>query len=105
VLIRGRDLKTNQAVVFARSPYPYLGEATPSGDVIGTDEVLGVRVELHPEVLLDPSQLPPPPDNAWGSLQGYPTGSSGCIGIQADGFNADGSAFSEVIVVNYLILT
>jgi hypothetical protein len=105
VLIRGRDLKTNEAVVFAKSPYPGVSTGTPSGNVIGTEVVLGVRVELHPQLLLDPSVLLPPPSDAWEALEGFPNGSSGCIGIQADGFNADGSAFSEIIVVNYLLLS
>jgi hypothetical protein len=105
VLIRGRDLKTNQPVVFAKSPYPQVSTGTPSGNVIGTEVVLGVRVELHPELLLDRSVLLPPPSDAWEAIEGFPNGSSGCIGIQADGFNADGSAFSEIIVVNYLLLS
>jgi hypothetical protein len=105
VLIRGRDLKTNQPVVFAKWPYQQVSKGTPSGNVIGTELVLGVRVELHPELLLDPSLRLPPPNDAWVGLEGFPNGSSGCIGIQADGFNADGSAFSEIIVVNYLLLS
>lgn len=105
VLIRGRDLKTNQPVVFAKSPYPQVSTGTPSGNVIGTEVVLGVRVELHPELLLDPSLRLPPPNEGWEALEGFPNSSSGCIGIQADGFNADGSAFSEIIVVNYLLLS
>jgi hypothetical protein len=105
VLIRVRDLKTNELVVFARTPYPADSPATPSGNVIGTEIVLGQRVELHPELLLDPSQLLPPPKHAWEALEGFPAGSSGCVGIQADGFTIDGKAFSEVIVLNVLLLS
>jgi hypothetical protein len=106
VLIRGRDLKTNQSIVFAKSPYPgAVSSGIPSGNVLGTEVVFGVKVELHPELILDASVRLPPPNDAWEALEGFPNGSSGCIGIQADGFNGDGSAFSEIIVVNYLLLS
>ena len=106
ILIRGRDLKTNQTVVFAKPPFPSVtATGSPSGKVTGTEVVLGVTVELHDELLLDPSLLLPPPADYWAVTQGFPTGSSGCIGIQADGFLANGSAFTEIIVVNYLLIS
>lgn len=101
VLIRARDLKTNQLVVFARSPYGSVA-GTPSGEMKGTDVVIGQRVELRSELLLDPTQLNRNVD-VWETLQGFPKGTSGCIGFQADGFLANGSAFMEVIVVSFLI--
>lgn len=105
VLIRGRNLETNEPIVFAKPPYPAVGTGTPSGTVAGTEVILGVRIEFHEDLLLDTSQLLPAPDDSWETIQRFPPGSSGCVGIQADGFNADGSPFSEVIVVNFLMIT
>jgi len=48
-----------------------------------------VRVEFHEELLLDPSQLASALRHLGGD-PGFPTGSSGSIGLQADRFNVDG---------------
>lgn len=104
VLIRGRDLITKQTVVFAKPPYPAVATAIPSGKVTGTEKILGVKVELHDELLLDTSQLLPDPDAWWETVEGFPTGSSGCIGVQADGVTAEGAVFSEVIVLTFSMM-
>ena len=100
-LVRGRDLETNQTVLFARSPYgKYPG--TPIGTVVGVDTVLGQQIQLHTEVRLDPSDQSRV-NGGWEVLQGVAKGASGCIGFQVDGFNADGKAFTEVFVMSYLL--
>lgn len=99
VLIRARDLKTNQAVVFAAPDNFYSG--TPIGKVVGTDTVIGKLVQLHAELLLDPSRESQA--DGWEVVQGFPKGASGCIGFQVDGFNANGKAFTEVFVVSYTL--
>jgi hypothetical protein len=105
VLIRGRNLETNEPIVFAQPPYPAVGTGTPWGSVASTEVILGVRVKFHEELLLDKSKLMPAPDDWWETIQRFPPGSSGCVGIQADGFNSDGSSFSEVIVLSFLMIT
>jgi hypothetical protein len=62
--------------------------------------VIGQTVHLHEDVLLDQAQLTTA-NLVWQTLQGLPKGTSGCIGIQADGFQTGGAPFSEVIVVSY----
>jgi hypothetical protein len=101
VLIRARDVKTNQSVVFAKSPYGSVA-GTPTGETMGTAVVIGQTVELHAELLLDPTQLTTDVQD-WETLQGFPKGTSGCIGFQVDGVLANGSAFSEVIAISYLM--
>lgn len=110
VLIRARDLATNQTVMFGVPPFAnFLNQhqypANPdevskvSGTEVLTDTVVGVPIHFYTELVLE--QAHP----WWETMEGLPKGASGCIGIQADGFNADGTAFSEVIVVNYLLLS
>jgi hypothetical protein len=100
-LVRGRDLETNQAVLFARSPYgKYSG--TPIGKVVAVDTVLGQQVQLHAALLLDQSDQSRF-NGGWEALQGFANGASGCIGFQVDGFNADGTVFTEVFVISYLL--
>jgi hypothetical protein len=98
VLIRARDLRTGQPVVFSNTNFS--GTANVSDRVVGTDFVLDQTVEHHPDLVIDMTQLPPPPVAgywpAWGTLQAFPAGASGCIGFQADG-----AGFSEVFVVSY----
>jgi hypothetical protein len=51
VLIRARDLATNQSVVFGRSPYSMWDPATPSGKDVRTDTVIGQAVHFHEELV------------------------------------------------------
>jgi hypothetical protein len=98
--MRARDLITRQQVVFARS-LTEKEPAIPTGAVVGNDVVYDLPVEQHSELVLDASH---PGSNsnyfgvwpAWGTLQGYANGSSGCIGFQVDA-----ASFSEVFVVSY----
>jgi hypothetical protein len=69
------------------------------GAEVGIAMVIGQMVHLHEDVLLDHAQLTTA-DLVWQTLQGFPKGTSGCIGIQADGFQTGGAPFSEVIVVS-----
>lgn len=99
-LIRARDLRTGQLVVFAKS-LTGKGPAIPTGDVVGSDVVYDLPIQQHSELALDASN---PGSNsnyfgvwpAWGTLQGFASGSSGCIGFQVDA-----AGFSEVFVVSY----
>ncbi|HEV2028675.1 MAG TPA: hypothetical protein VGS16_09115 [Candidatus Dormibacteraeota bacterium] len=103
VLIRGQDLVTNQSMVFGIAPYGgNQNPVTPSGKEVGSDTLIGRTVHLHSEVLMDMAQYSVP-GYGWEMIQGFPKGSSGCIGFQADGFRTDGSPFSEVIVISFLI--
>jgi len=98
VLIRARDLRTGQPVVFSNSTFS--GEANVSDQLVGNDFLLDQTVQQHPEFVVDTRGLRPPQAVAywrsWGTLQGYPAGGSGCIGFQVDG-----AGFSEVFVVSY----
>jgi hypothetical protein len=106
VLIRERDLVTNQTVVFGSPPFEnfwsghvkpeYPSQVSmPSGIEVRTDTVVGVPVHFYSDLVLDPARP------WWETMEGLPKGSSGCIGIQADGFLIDGSRFTEVIVVRH----
>ena len=87
ILIRARDLFTNERVVF-------VGQYA-AGPVVGTDTVDGKAVLQHTELLLDPGSAI---KNAgthkfdWPFIAGVPT-SSGSTGWQIDG-----AGFSEVFV-------
>ena len=98
LLVRARDLRTGQPVVFSNSTFS--GEANVSDRVVGTDFLLDQTVQQHPEFVVDTRDLRPPQTAAywrsWGTLQGYPAGGSGCIGFQFDG-----AGFTEVFVVSY----
>lgn len=99
ILIRARDLQTNQVVVFAHNPLntDYYG-AIPSGLVAGMDFVLEHHVQRYTELALQPQNMYT--DGLYwptiGVLQGFPSGSPGCIGFQVDGAN-----FTEHFVVSY----
>jgi hypothetical protein len=100
ILIRARDLQTNQVVVFAHNPlfndfYPSM----PSGDVVGSDLVLERQVQLYTELAIETENMYRAPGNWWPiavTLQGFPKGSSGCIGFQVDS-----PSFAEHFVVSY----
>ena len=100
VLIRARDLQTNQMVVFAHNPVnkDYYG-AIPSGNVAGKDFVLEHQVLTYTELALQTEKMYREVAAFWplaGTLQGFPNGSSGCIGFQVDG-----AGFTEHFVVGY----
>ncbi len=100
ILIRARDLQTNQVVAFAHYPlfkdfYP----AIPIGAMDGTDRLFDSTVQRYTELAIQPQDMYTDPAGRWPTalqLQGFPTGSSGCIGFQVDG--AD---FTEQFVVSY----
>lgn len=104
VLIRARDLQTNQRVVFARDPL--LGDlfpSVPSGENAGTDFVLEHTIQRYSELVLQTQNMYKGPTShgvpEWPvayQLQGFPIGSSGCVGFQADGHG-----FTEHFVVGY----
>lgn len=83
ILIRGRDLRTNQTLIFT-GPYA-------AGQVVGTDIVNGKTVQQRPELVLDMSRPPDTPsipgEYTWRFLTGAPSDSSGCVGFQIDGEN------------------
>ena len=85
--------------VFDAGPMPadMLEKNLPNADIL-----IGQTVNLYSEVFIDMAQYRAP-GSGWVTLQGFPKGSSGCIGIQADGFHLDGSPFREVIVVSFLV--
>src|SRR5438132_3714191 len=100
ILIRARDLQTNQMVVFAHNPVnkDYYG-AIPSGNVAGKDFVLEHQVLTYTELALQTENMFTEVAAFWplaGILQGFPNGSSG-----GTGFQVDGAGFTEHFVVGY----
>lgn len=93
VLVRGRDLRTNQPVVF-------VGQFA-SGPVAGKDTVDGKTVQQHLDLVLDTSHPPYARDAStpivWPMTPGLASGESGCTGWQFDG-----PALSEVIVTSHV---
>jgi len=80
IVVRGRDLRTGQPVVFVGN--------WSSGPVLGTDAIDGKLVQQHVELLLDRRH---PPQNTiqtgtvtWGFTAGLAAGASGCTGWQID---------------------
>lgn len=80
IVVRGRDLRTGQPVVFVGS--------WSSGPVLGTDAIDGKLAQQHVELLLDRRH---PPHNTiqsgtvtWGFTAGLAAGTSGCAGWQID---------------------
>jgi hypothetical protein len=99
VLIRARDLRTDQVEVFAHNPLLDYYPAMPSGDRVGSDYVLDNTVQLYTELAIQPQNMYRAPGNWWPlavTLQAFPKGSSGCIGFQVDGLD-----FTERFVVSY----
>jgi hypothetical protein len=102
LLVRARDLVTNQVVVFAADPESVdagLGHPTLVGRIVGQrlDPVTHQFVDTYAEAVLDPTVRPDVP-GTWpkpGAFVGIPKSASGCIGFQVDG--AD---FTETYVVN-----
>jgi hypothetical protein len=63
VLVRGRDLVTNQPLVFAQySLGPSAAIAT--GPALGTDQLNGKKIQLYPEAVLPDQSLTPQNNNA-----------------------------------------
>jgi hypothetical protein len=59
VLVRAKDLATNQPLVFAQDPRVESG-AIAAGPVLGTDQLSGMTIQVRPEaVLIDPWHLRP----------------------------------------------
>jgi hypothetical protein len=88
ILVRIYDLRTGQAGFFVGS---YV-----AGKVVGTDTIGGKTVQHRVELVLDASRPPTSSPNKfgmWDVRQGFPTGWSGCYGMQVDG-----AGFSEVLV-------
>jgi hypothetical protein len=99
ILIRARDLQTNAVVLFAHNPLVDIYYSVPSGQMVGTDVVLEHSVQKYTELALQPQNMYTDLTSWWpGSwtLQGFPKGSSGCIGFQLDG-----AGFTEHFVVGY----
>lgn len=99
ILIRAGDLQTRQLVVFARPPLNLYNGAIPIGDVDGKDFVLEHNVMKYSQLVLQTENMFRDAVGFWPAattLQGFPHGSSGCIGFQVDGAN-----FAEHFVVSY----
>lgn len=94
VLVRGRDLRTNQRVVFVGAN---ASGANAAGPAAGTDRLDGKEVVQQLELVFDTSH--PSPNYVgvgtftWPFTAGLPKGESGCIGWQIDGLS-----FTESIV-------
>lgn len=107
MLVRARDLRTGQSIVFADFPRntgshaEYTAPGVPTGTRAGThyDPVWNQTVKVYSEFVI----LPPGPafqGPGWpGSFAtvGIPGSASGCVGFQVDG-----SGFTEVYVVDEL---
>jgi hypothetical protein len=88
ILVRAKDLFTNEPVVF-------VGQYA-AGPVVGHDTVDGAAVEQHTELVFDTSQASKGPSThkfAWPFIAGVPSTWSGSTGWQIDGVG-----FSEVFV-------
>src|SRR4029077_6976161 len=107
LLVRARDLRTNQSIVFAENPYvdSSRNDGFPTGDVVGQDTYVGRVVQERPMLVIDTSHPSTVADNrvrrSFGYfevslLMGYPTGSSDCVGFQVDG-----PGFTEVFVISH----
>jgi hypothetical protein len=92
-LVRARDLRSGQPVFFSGNlsgvDDPGMGRAVLAGTVAGRDEVNGVAVQLHPELVVNasaPSDSASNPEIAplWTAYVGYPKGASGCVFFQVD---------------------
>lgn len=102
ILVRARDLQTNQRVVFARIPFHPAGQAgdgIPTGTVVRREVIQDTTVQVYPEVVVDTSR-PYPLTRAgdWPIFKayiGYPKAATGCVGLQIDG-----TGFSEVVIVS-----
>ena len=106
ILVRARDVNTNQVVVFAQYPFhpsDQAGDGIPVGRVLRTDVILGVAEQVYPEMVLDTSRpFVGTKRGDWPIFKGYmgyPKTSSGCFGLQVDGFHVDGTRFTELLVV------
>jgi hypothetical protein len=102
ILIRARDLQTNQMVVFALLPFSaagVAGDGIPTGSVIRNEVILGSTEKVYPEEVLDTSHpYPGTKKGDWPLYKvflGYPKSATGCIGLQIDG-----AGFTEVVVVS-----
>lgn len=105
ILIRARDLRTNQAVAFAQIPFAVVGAAgdgIPTGKVIGSQAVLGATVQLYPELVIDTSRpYVGTRKGDWPIFKGFfgaPRPTTGCIGFQVDGSQVGGTTFTEILV-------
>jgi hypothetical protein len=100
VLIRARDLQTNQPAVFARDATAPDKIEVAAGQLVGEDVVSGHRVQQFNELALDTSRLRGNLPGWWAydkyTIQGFPKGGSLCIGYQVDG-----PGFTETFVANY----
>lgn len=92
-LIRARDLQSGKPAFFSGNlsgvEDPGMGRAVLAGAVAGRDEVNGVVVQLHPELVVNASARSDSATNPtiaplWTAYVGYPTGASGCIFFQVD---------------------
>jgi len=81
VLVRARDLGTNQ-------PFVFTGQYA-AGPVVGTDTLSGKSVAQHSYLVLDVAHPPAKPNSdhqlIWDFRAGVPSGFSGCFGWQFDG--------------------
>jgi len=93
VLMRGRDLKTGQPLV-------YVGQYA-TGPVFGTDTIDGKKVQQRLEAVWILGHATPAPAGTsqwrvWKVRQGLAKGESGCTAFQFDGLE-----FSEVFVSHH----
>jgi hypothetical protein len=93
ILMRGRDLKTGQPLV-------YVGQYA-TGPVFGTDTIDGKKVQQRLEAVWILGHATPAPTGTsqwrvWKVRQGLAKGESGCTGFQFDGLE-----FSEVFVSHH----
>jgi hypothetical protein len=103
ILVRARDLQTNEDVVFVRIPFSVVGQAgdgIPTGRVIRNDVLQGQTEQVYPELVLDLSRpYPGTKKGDWPIFKSYlglpKTAKGGCIGFQVDG-----ATFQEWIVVS-----
>lgn len=98
LLIRARDLKTGEPVVFTRVAESNVFEGIPTGKVIGKDVLKsGDSVQRYSEVVLDLSVAVKSPQQwpKYTVVLGYSRAATGCVGYQVDGEN-----FTETFVLD-----
>src|SRR4029077_109104 len=73
LLVRARDLRTNQSIVFAENPYvdSSRNDGFPTGDVVGQDTYVGRVVQERPMLVIDTSHPSTVADNRVRRSFGY----------------------------------
>lgn len=102
ILIRARDLKTGETVLFARYPLHAVddpGDGIPAGKAKGSQVLERETEQTYPELVIDTSRRwVGTKTGTWPiykGYMGYPKAATGCLGFQIDSAHA-----TELVVVS-----